>query len=53
MEIPVGLGATTAVLGLVAVANLFSKKIATIYGVIFTVVLFAIFTISENINRRR
>ena len=53
IEIPVGLGITTAVLGLVAVANLFSKQIATIYGVIFTLALFVVFTISERINRRK
>ena len=53
VEIPVGLGATTLVLGLTAVANLFSKKNATIYGVIFTVVLFVIFTVSEHINRKK
>ena len=35
-----------------AVANLFSKKIATIWGVIFTVVLFIVFTLSERYNRR-
>src|SRR5207247_6308319 len=34
-EWPVGLAATTLVLGLVAVANLFSKQIATIYGIAF------------------
>jgi amino acid transporter len=49
-EIPVGLISTTLVLFMVAIANLFSKEIATIYGVAFTVVLFAIFTISERIN---
>ena len=37
IEIPIGLGATTLVLFLVAIANLFSKQIATIYGVAFTV----------------
>ena len=50
MEIPVGLGVTTLILGLVAIANLFSKQIATIYGVVFTLVLFVLFTISERIN---
>ncbi|HWE53010.1 MAG TPA: APC family permease [Bryobacteraceae bacterium] len=53
VEIPIGLGATTVFLGAVAVANLFSKRIATIYGVIFTIALFAIFTVSERINRRK
>ena len=36
----------------VAVANLFSKQIATKYGVAFTMVFFVIFTISERINLR-
>lgn len=49
-EIPVGLATTTFVLFLVAIANLFSKRVATIYGVGFTIFLFAIFTISEKIN---
>jgi amino acid transporter/nucleotide-binding universal stress UspA family protein len=49
-EIPVGLILTTLVLFLVAIANLFSKKIATIYGVVFTLVLFIVFTVSERIN---
>jgi hypothetical protein len=52
-ELPVGLVATTLVLGLVAIANLFSKQIATIYGVAFTAVFFALFTISERINAKK
>jgi len=52
-EIPIGLGLTTLVLGLVAIANLFSKQIATKYGVTFTIVLFLLFTISERISLRR
>jgi hypothetical protein len=51
-ELPVGLAATTLVLLLVALANLFSKRIATIYGVSFTIALFVIFTISERVNAR-
>jgi len=38
------------VLFLVAIANLISKQIATIYGVLFTVALFIVFTVSEKIN---
>ena len=53
VEIPWGLGATTLLLGMTAVANLFSKKNATIYGVMFTVILFVIFTVSEHINRKK
>jgi hypothetical protein len=52
-EIPIGLFCTTAVLGLVAIANLFSKQIATIYGISFTVAFFLLFTISERINARK
>jgi amino acid transporter len=52
-EIPVGLGATTMVLFIVAIANLFSKQVATIYGVAFTVMLFLIFTVSERINLKK
>jgi amino acid transporter len=52
-EWPVGLFVTTLVLFFVALANLFSKKIATVYGIGFTVVLFVLFTVSEQINTRR
>jgi amino acid transporter len=52
-EIPVGLGLTTAALFAVAIANLFSKRIATIYGVSLTAVLFIVFLISERLNRRK
>jgi len=52
-EWPVGLAVTTLVLGLVAVANLFTKRIATIYGIAFTIVFFVLFTVSEHINRRK
>ncbi len=52
-EIPVGLMLTTLVLGAVALANLFTKQIATKYGVAFTILLFLTFTISEKINLRR
>jgi hypothetical protein len=52
-EIPVGLIVTTLILGLVAIANLFTKEIATIYGVSFTVGLFIVFTVSEVINKKK
>jgi hypothetical protein len=53
VEIPIGLGITTLILGFVATANLFTKQIATIYGVAFTLVLFVVFTISERVNERK
>ena len=52
VEIPVGLGLTTVVLGFVALANLFSKQLATEYGIAFTLIFFVLFTISERINHR-
>ncbi len=52
IEIPIGLGLTTLVLGLVAIANLFSKQVATKYGVAFTIAFFVMFEISEKINNR-
>jgi amino acid transporter len=52
-EVPVGLIITTSILLLVAIANLISKQVATIYGVGFTVALFIIFTLSERINARK
>jgi hypothetical protein len=53
IEIPVGLATTTMILGFVAVVNLFTKQIATKYGIAFTVVLFLLFTISERVGRSR
>jgi amino acid transporter len=53
IELPIGLGATTLVLLFVAIANLFSKRVATIYGVSFTIGFFIVFTISQRINARK
>jgi amino acid transporter len=52
-EIPIGLGVTTLILGVVAIANLFTKQVATKYGVAFTIFLFLLFTISERVGRKR
>jgi amino acid transporter len=53
LEIPAGLIVTTLILAFVAVANLFTKQIATIYGVSFTILLFIVFTTSEVINKKK
>jgi amino acid transporter len=53
VEIPLGLMGITATLFFVAMANLFSKRVATISGLSFMLVLFAIFTISERMGRRQ
>src|ERR1700751_1263088 len=47
IEIPLGLAAISAVLFITAVVNLFTKSEATVAGLIFSGVFFAIFTISE------
>src|SRR5215475_9567844 len=52
-EIPFGLAVTTAVLFFVAIANLISKRVATISGVAFMVILFVIFTVSEKLTHRK
>jgi amino acid transporter/nucleotide-binding universal stress UspA family protein len=53
VEIPVGLSFVTVVLFATAITNLLTKEIATISGVAFTSCLFAVFTVSENLARRR
>jgi len=47
-EIPLGLAAIFAVLFITAIVNLFTKYEATIAGLIFSAVFFAIFTLSEH-----
>jgi nucleotide-binding universal stress UspA family protein len=52
-EIPLGLGLITCALFALAIMNLFTKKIATVWGLGFTVCIFITFTLSEHYNRRR
>jgi amino acid transporter len=52
-EWPIGLIVTTLVLFTEAVAIVFTKKIATIYGLAFAFFLFVLFTVSEKINHRK
>ena len=47
-EIPLGLIVISAVLFMTAIVNLFTKYQATIAGVVFSVVFFTIFTLSEH-----
>ncbi len=47
-EVPFGLIVISAVLFMTAIVNLFTKYEATIAGVVFSVVFFTIFTISEH-----
>ena len=52
-EIPIGLASVCFVLSATAIVNLFTKSVATVSGLIFSGVFFAIFTISEHVNRRK
>lgn len=53
LEIPFGLGLITLALFAIAIINLFTKQVATISGLIFTAVFFALFTFSERRTRRK
>jgi amino acid transporter len=52
LQIPVGLGVITLILFALCLINLFTKQVATLAGVGFTVIFFAIFTISERVTRK-
>jgi amino acid transporter len=53
LEIPIGLASVCAVLLATAVINLFTKSVATVSGVIFTGVFFAVFAVSERVNQKK
>jgi amino acid transporter len=53
LEIPLGLSFITLILIALCVINLFTKQVATISGVAFTIIFFAVFTASEKITRKR
>lgn len=53
LEIPIGLGLITLTLFATAIINLFTKQVATITGVSFTILFFVLFTISERHSQRR
>jgi amino acid transporter len=52
-ELPIGLGAITAVLFVLASVNLITKQVATVSGLGFTAVFFVLFLTSERVNERR
>ena len=52
-EIPFGLAVITLTLITLCTINLFTKEVATISGLAFTVVFFAVFEISEHITKKR
>jgi hypothetical protein len=52
-EIPVGLALITLTLIALCTINLFTKEVATISGVAFTIIFFTVFEISEHVTRKR
>jgi nucleotide-binding universal stress UspA family protein len=52
-EVPVGLGLIFLTLFSLAIVNLFTKKIATIWGFGFTAAIFVMFELTERANRKR
>ncbi|MDQ6651551.1 MAG: APC family permease [Acidobacteriota bacterium] len=52
-EIPLGLGAIAALLFSIAGINLITKEVATVSGVLFTLVFFIVFLVSERVNDRK
>jgi amino acid transporter len=53
VEIPIGILAVATVLLSLALTNLLTKELATIFGVIFTVAFFITFTLSERATARQ
>jgi hypothetical protein len=53
LELPIGLGLITLTLVALCAINLFTKEVATVSGLAFTVVFFAIFEISEKLTKAR
>ena len=49
-EIPLGVGLIGLLLFSTAIVNLFTKELATIYGIIFSIVLYGIFSVTEHMN---
>jgi hypothetical protein len=53
VEIPVGMACVTLVLLSAAIVNLFTKSVATVSGLIFSATFFALFSVSEKVNKRK
>src|SRR5713101_6628295 len=52
VEIPIGLGIITLILFALCLINFFTKQVATVSGVAFTIIFFAVFTISEHVTKK-
>jgi amino acid transporter len=51
-EVPLGLALITVILFLIAIVNLFTKPSATVAGLIFSFIMFGVFTVSEKITQK-
>jgi amino acid transporter len=51
-EIPLGLALITVILFLIAIVNLFTKPSATVAGLIFSFIMFGVFSVSERITHK-
>jgi amino acid transporter len=52
LEIPIGLALITLTLMALCVINLFTKQVATVSGIAFTLIFFAVFELSEKITKK-
>ena len=52
VEIPIGLAIITLILFALCLINLFTKEVATIAGVTFTIAFFVVFAVSERVTRK-
>ncbi|HEX4605291.1 MAG TPA: APC family permease, partial [Candidatus Angelobacter sp.] len=53
IDVPIGLASVHMVLLSTAIVNLFTKQVATVAGLAFSLAFFFIFTVSEKINKRK
>jgi amino acid transporter len=53
LEVPLGLGLITVTLFALCFINLFTKQVATLSGVAFTIIFFGVFSVSERMTRKR
>jgi hypothetical protein len=53
LEIPLGLALITIILFALCLINLFTKQVATLSGVAFTIIFFVVFTASEKMTKKR
>ncbi|MFB3921246.1 MAG: APC family permease [Terriglobia bacterium] len=53
VEVPLGLGLITLTLFALCTINLFTKQVATVSGIVFTLIFFGVFTASERVTHKR